>query len=628
MSEANPFDQFDQYQNKPGGPPAAAGSNGNPFDQFDQFGKKPDTPAATNDLDPLQGAAALGDVAMTAGSHAASAMVGGVAGLGARAIGADPEKAKAWVSALMNWDPHTEEGKAFFDAAGKAVDSVAGPVKRGMAKLNEETDSPLMRQAGGLASQITDTLGDAATALPVAGAAMEGVGAMRAASAASKLPTNPVVGELRQRGIMLRPSDVAKMTPGAKPGALAKGLELSMGSAETARELSTYNMPIFQESAARAAGIDLTKYHGVMPERAFEAAKAPYHAVYQEMAALPDPGTDLGYSGDVAKISTRGMGREAAADVEKLKQDFSEVTTSQSAVNDVLALRKKASRLFQSDVPGSDEVAHALRAIANSIDTELSRRAMIAARNTGDYQLADRFNAARMQLSKIHAVEDSTRAGIIDPKLILKAKKGGVPVHLDDDLNFIATAAEHAPEVSRHPMSYRNADAGGIPSAADLIIHPMQAVARNVGGRAVLHGPYQRALGEKGIVAKPQKIKTPGKAVARVDKEKYKPQTPATPIGRMMPPDEGQAPRGSTPGLPARVPGKDYTPAAPRGRSTPFIDDGRPRSAVNHPAHPHLDSSAVPPPYQSWESKRDRITHILDVLESKYGKRYGEESGD
>lgn len=520
------------------------------------------------------------DLAHSAVSHAVVAPVmEGLASLDAKVTGKDPEAAKREAEAKYVYSTQNPQAQEATGALASAARPVVQNIKDTAEQARQGIDTAAgevspefqagVRKAGSVASDVLDTGSDIAGLLPLYGGAKgltsmaRGLGETRALGTAARAATeNPVVGELRQRGVHFRPSDVAKLNPGSTPSTGARALEAAVGSPEAAQELSTHNITLYQKAAARAAGIDLKATNGVMPEEAFDKVSKPHKAVYGEMAALPGSGASTEFTADLNRIDTAGYGTQATADIEKLKSDFATPGNSQKMVNDVLALRKKASRLFQSDVPGADEVATGTKRVADAMENELERRAFTAAGKTGDYQLVNRFIKARQSLAKIHTVEDATRAGVIDPKKILKAKQNGAPVHLDEDLNFIAKGAQHAPEVSRHPMDFKNAGPGSHGVVSDLL-HPARAVAAKFGGNKILKGAYQRSLGPEGIVPKAAEVPKPGKGIARVPGEPYPPQTPATPIGRMMPADEGQAPRGSTPGLPARLPGRNYTPPTP-----------------------------------------------------------------
>lgn len=430
-------------------------------------------------------------------AHAVTGGVGGLAGglnyLGTLAATQDPAAAKSVQESTqqaLTYQPRTEAGQR--DAGVLSNASQYLGAKEGAAAGNwvmDKTGSPLLATGAETLANVPQFLIGTKAASTAKSGLADAIQA-RAAAREAALPTEATTksSQLANDGWSMRPSDVAHLTPGKTPSLRGRALESSVGSPEAARDLSVKNAKLAQDKAAVAIGADLTKTGGRFTADTFKALKEPNNKVYAELESLPGEGATPAYADALAAIDTKGMSPEAAAAVDKLKADYAQIGTSQSAVDSVRSLRARATKQIQNDNPDTQERGWAAKNIANAIDDELAQRAQAV-----DPTLADRFKTARQNLAKINTVEDATRGGIVDPGAILKAKERGVPIHLDPNLNAIADAAENIPHVMRHPSSFANAKSVDVPTS---LVDALQGVVRNVGGRAILKGPYQRSLTE------------------------------------------------------------------------------------------------------------------------------------
>lgn len=552
---------------------------------------------------PLGGPTVPEDLAMTAGTGAIAGMAGSAAATGARLFNKDPEAARKWVSDHIQWNPRTPEVQQFFQKAGAAYKSADEAVTGGMNAVNEKGNE-LAGQVGGEPAQKAlsatgdwlggafETTSDVLGATPLLGAASDvatGVKGIRAVGRATRAadvnrPMSPVE-EARAGGLKLRPSDVARSTPGASVGKRAGALEASVGTEEGGNALNIENTKLLQDKAAESVGIDTSKTNGLLTEEAYAEKAAPHLAVYDELAKLREPQTSpflTDVTRTIGRINTDEASAAAAPEIERLKARYASSTvggaSSQKLVDDVLSLRAQSKKMIQSGNVDMEERGWAAKKIADALDEELQARAKVF----GSEGLASRFLTSRQALAKIHTFEDATRAGIIDPKLMLRAKQKGVPVHLDKNADFIARMQDHFPHVVKHPQSM---SAGGKTDlgAGRLLVRAAQAVSRPIGKR-ILSGPYQRSLDRKTPVA------SRSKGVATVPGREYGQRTliPRRPIHTD---DESMVPGAVA--HPGRARAAPLALPAPGNLAlrTENISQDAPRGASRHPSYPALVDS-------------------------------------
>ena len=403
-------------------------------------------------------------------------------------------EAQAWADKHLTYHAQDPRTNAMLADAGSRISKVTAPIDHAVGNAWNDTFANAGTGGAAVKSLLEDTstmAGHVANVLPlVAGAtsALSGLKGSAAISNADKVaqasyrePTP--VEALNSAGYSLRPSDVAKTEIGGAPSLPARALETATGSHEMSRELSNKNAAVSQNLAIKEGGLDTSKSGGRITKDVLDSAKAPNNAVYEEISKVG--GSPVDVSTQIGSIDVKGSAPETLAYKDKLASDYGNVGSSEGIVADVRRLRQKASDWINSDSVLDQEKGFIAKKTANILEDVLEQRAMAS----GDTGLVNRFQTARQNLAKIHVIEDSTRAGIIDPSKVLLAKKHGEPV--TGGLSLIAYAAEHAPDVTKHPQSFSTASTLHAPTS---LSDAASGIARNLGGRAILNGPYQSAL--------------------------------------------------------------------------------------------------------------------------------------
>jgi hypothetical protein len=261
-------------------------------------------------------------------------------------------------------------------------------------------------------------------------------------------------------------------------------LQSIVGDNAAAQTIGPQNALLAQQKAAKATGIRLDE-NGVMTPQAVEDAKTPHAAVYDKMEQLPGEDTPSSYTQAIQKLRTDPtLAPETQGAVDKLVDLHSDVGNSASASASIKTLRQKASNLIKNDNPDLQDRGHVMKGISRALEDVLERRAVAA----GQPELATQFQQARKSYAQISAVDDASKGGMIDPQQLLKARNKGAP--LTDDLADIANAAEQLPDVVKHQHAF----SGGASSLPTTAVGAIQGMLRNLGGRAVLNGPYQKSL--------------------------------------------------------------------------------------------------------------------------------------
>src|SRR5579859_1999453 len=312
----------------------------------------------TNGLAELMGKG-LGNMPMAA-VHAISQLVGG--------HGTDPNK-----PSTFPLSPNAQSvGQGIGDTLGAAAAPYQNPV------VNAAVDSNLVK------NYVAPVLSKVAAALPLAGPASRVLGPLSdaigpmgtaASEAASAAQAASPAGQLAQQGWKMRPSDVAKLTPGGQPTLLGGTLQSIVGDRAAAQSIGPQNALLAQQKAANATGIKLDA-NGVMTPKAIENAKAPHAAVYDQMEQLPGEDTPATYTAAIQKLrADPTLAPEAQAAVNKLVELHSDVGNSASASASIKTLRQKASNLIKNDNPDLQDRAYAMKGISSALEDVLEQRA-------------------------------------------------------------------------------------------------------------------------------------------------------------------------------------------------------------------------------------------------------------
>jgi hypothetical protein len=530
----NAFDQFDQAATQ------TPASQSNPFDQFDT-GQQPATPQQPN----TWGQAAK-NVAQAAG-HVTTGAVGGflgdVAGLGALAYDitanaalhpfsgsepsqyADPAKVSQRVADFLTYKPSNPKS-----ATMRAVTAPARAFGESGQQINEyvtkKTGNPYLGDIAGAGPLAVANAMGVKAAMPARGnfagqsyAIPERVPGTPAPPAPEKTPQQAAIENARQAGYKLAP-DKADAPGGTTVAKMA-------GHADLEREMSIGNATITDELAKRSIGLqkDRQLSAGVFKELKDKASRP-----YGELAKTGKVTADDAYRADIAKITDRTGAASFAEDtpraVVNLKRIYGnkQAFDAGDAVAKIRQLREDARQNLKAHGdPEKNALGHAQRAVADALDARLARH--VEAKGLGD--LAKRYQDARVQLAKIHSVEDAFDGGHVSARELYQQKNRGVP--LSGELKLVADSYEFFDRVMQEPSKVR---ARGPLSAIDYFVglggaavDPtlLAASLARPAARAILKSEaYQRSLAPKG---------KPGQQPAQrpaVDRSKAAPAAPAS----------------------------------------------------------------------------------------------------
>jgi len=315
--------------------------------------------------------------------------------------------------------------------------------------------------------------------------------APKAPVAAPAAEVAPEVAEATQAGLKLTPQQT-----GAPMGNLIQSLS---GSAKLERSISKQNAV----TANNLAKADI----GIAPDQPLNsgtiaAQKAAPNAVYRQVSQLGQIPVDPQFTADIAGIANRTGAGSFAFDVppsvERLKQGYSGVQAFDAgdAVAKVRQLRADAGRNLKSPDPEQNALGYAQRQVAEAIDNQIDRHVQQLPQNSS---LIDQLRAARVQLAKIHSVEDAMSGPNISAKALAKQQAKGVP--LSGNLRVLANAYGNFDRALQDPAKIRDSGPFGVLDlgygAAAGLAHPaaLSAVLARPLARAYLASkPYQSRL--------------------------------------------------------------------------------------------------------------------------------------
>jgi hypothetical protein len=168
--------------------------------------------------------------------------------------------------------------------------------------------------------------------------------------------------------------------------------------------------------------------------------------------------------------------------VEKLIRQY-ESARSGVTIDDVMAdierLRFDARKHFLSDDPALARQAKIERGVSDAMETALDRQ--VSGLNP---KIVDDWRAARVQLAKLHTVEDALVGTEVDPRLIARQREQGAK--LSGVLAQIADVAEAMPQVMQ-----ANANLG---SRSNFSLLDMTTSAAGAGTGALVGGSPEAAV--------------------------------------------------------------------------------------------------------------------------------------
>jgi len=266
------------------------------------------------------------------------------------------------------------------------------------------------------------------------------------------------VARLRKAGYKFLPSEVEKLSPGAKvPGKIAERL-----SGSTARNLTLDNQRLTTRLAGEEFGL---KNAERFDDAAFDKLKAPHGRVYNaaEKTAAKAPL-------DPAFDELLAQGRKIA--------QF-KMSDAQGVTRTIGALRRRAKKQIQADDVATQDAGYAARDLADQIEEGFGKR-LAATNNT---ELLKQYQKSRQAFAKIHDVELSTKAGLVDAHAMKKLKDRGTK--LTGRLDMIASAAEHAPSVTKISLKAPGTEPILPPSDVIPLLSPMLRALEKGGGAAL-----------------------------------------------------------------------------------------------------------------------------------------------
>lgn len=429
--------------------------------------------------------AAAPETMLQLGSGLISSPLSGLAGLATaagRGLGMttpDPADVVRSTQDALTYQPRTQGGQDLSSAVGYLPGKFAQGADWVGGKVTDATGSPAL---GALAN--TGIQG-----LPLLlGAKLPG----RAGAGASVAPE---VADATAAGFKLTPEQ-------ANAGIVGRTVQSLTGSAKLERSLSKQNAPVANQIAAQEIGIP---GQALTPAN-IKAAKTPHNAVYDAVSKVGAVPTDAQYAADIANLSNRtgsgSFGFDTPPAVDRLKTGYGGVQSfdAADAVAKVRQLRADSSKNIKApNDPEKNALGYSQRQVAEALENQLDRHVQSLGGQPGiPANLVDRLRAARVQLAKIHSVEDAMDGANISPKALAKQQDRGVP--LSGNLKTIANAASNFDRSFQDLSKVRDSGPFGVLDlgygAAAGLAHPAAAaavLARPLARAALASGPYQRA---------------------------------------------------------------------------------------------------------------------------------------
>lgn len=243
-------------------------------------------------------------------------------------------------------------------------------------------------------------------------------------------PRQAIVDELIAKGLKVTPTQA-----GATGGSLAEGLS---GHARLERSISLKNAKKVNELVGEDVGLKGSKE---ITQADLNRLYVEGNKPYAEIAKTGTRRTSKEYQQEIRSISDRTGGDsftgDVPKDVKRLKQYYANIPSFKAgdAVNKIRQLRSDASKNIKAlNAPEQNAKGHVQRAIAEALDNELTRHV----ESLGQPELAAKYKAARVQLAKVHTLEDALDGSNVSAAELAKAKDRGVP--LTGNMDLIARA--------------------------------------------------------------------------------------------------------------------------------------------------------------------------------------------
>lgn len=332
-----------------------------------------------------------------------------------------------------------------------------------------------------------------------------------AAPAPAPTPEEVAIKSATDAGYKLSPSQV-----GNKVGGAVEGVS---GQAALERTLSKKNVTITDNLAKKSLGVEDS---GQLTPAKFTELKVKANKAYSDVAKTGQRKTSDEYRKEVNSIGDRtGSGsfaEDTPAAVTKLKEYYANRPSFDAgdAVAKIRQLRADARKNMKAvNAPEQNALGSVQQKIADALDNELERHVA----DIGQPNLVKQYKDARVQLAKIHTVEDAVQGTNVSAKKIHQAWKRGAP--LSGELLTIARTYDSFQHVlqeaskirGKHPFSVVDA----FVAAGGAAVNPalLATVAARPAARSALASDFyqNRFVRPKGRGHAP---KTPDKPQPRV----------------------------------------------------------------------------------------------------------------
>lgn len=381
--------------------------------------------------------------------------------------------------------------------AGGSLAGSASPVasRVGLQMAQQPVSQAVAGATGGLSAQAAQEAGAGPLGQLAAGMLGGMAGTIATSRVPQQLPIDPNdmsvqarVALARDAGYRLPPREA-----GGKVGAVAEG---ASNSAKLERVLSQKNQARTNQLVREELGIG---GKGAIPPAALDSLQKKYSSVYGQISKTGKITADEQFAKDMFSVGNRSaqltadFPEAASAAVEKLRNSYlSPEFDASSAVQAVRQLRADASKYLKTyDDPEKFALGMASRQIADALDNQLQRHV----ESIGKAGLANAYRSARVQLAKIHTVQDALNdtTGNIQAPVLAKMLANDAP--LSGRLLKIAQVTRAFPKAMQKIE--------GMPNAG---IEALDPVIGTVGAGAVglaTQNPYAAALAVPLALARP-----------------------------------------------------------------------------------------------------------------------------
>lgn len=388
-------------------------------------------------------------------------IVGGVARGGADVVGAlsgdSPSDMQAreakWTAPFQHPDDsepgiHRAVDVASAMVPGMQAQHAAGQiVQAGTDALPENARTlvtDVARPVGHIAQAVGTVMGARSALGAGADAADTAINAVNKPSAAeaSTLKSTPQITRLRADGFKIAGGDVRAASNGPEPGEPADIHGTTSSSPDVLDTVQRHNQA--QATQSMASDVKLPNTRAINPDEV-KARMDQEGAVYGQVGdaigkgRTPTPQLDHELS-IAAPSSATDAGTAANAKlVQQYRDHYSKAFDGPEAVQAVRDLRAEGNTGMANADVDAQSAGRTKIGIANAIENEMMRQLPASAQD-----LKTQFPQARMQLAKLHELQEVTEGGQVNANKVLQMKRSGAP--LSGAADAVANASDVAPE--------------------------------------------------------------------------------------------------------------------------------------------------------------------------------------